>query len=280
MNDVGLVLEGGGLRDTFTGGILDFFMEKGIDFGRVVGVSAGACSGASYVSRQHGRNWKVHVEYPSHKDFMGWRHLLRTGNYFNNSFTFEDIPYRLVPFDETTFYDNPTEFDVVTTSRSTGRSVVFTKEDQRRFGVNKVLLASSSIPLLATPVEIDGEFHYDGGVADSIPVRYALEHHAKTVVVLTRPRGYRKTKSNALLYRLTLRKHPEFMRAVMRRSEEYNATLDFCDRMEREGRLFVFAPSPEFPVGRTERDFDRRANAYRHGHDLATREFERLQRFL
>lgn len=281
MENVGLVLEGGGLRCTFTGGVLDLFLERGIEFGRIVGVSAGACSGASYASRQKGRNWKVHVEHPSRKEFMGIRHLLRTGNYFNTRFAFEEIPYRLAPFDEKTFYGNPAEFDVLATSRSTGKSVVFTKQDQRRFGLNRILLASSSIPLLATPVDIDGEFYFDGGVTDSIPTRYALSKHDKAVVVLTRPRGYRKKISRrSLFFRMTLGKHPAFMNAVLRRNEEYNAALDFCDRMENEGRLFILAPSAEHPVGRTEHDFQRRANAYRHGYDLASRESAKLQAFL
>lgn len=38
-----LVLEGGGLRGVFTCGVLDFFMDRGITFPFIVGVSAGAC---------------------------------------------------------------------------------------------------------------------------------------------------------------------------------------------------------------------------------------------
>ena len=195
-----IVLEGGGLRGAFTSGVLEYLLEREINFDRVIGVSAGACVGASYLSKQRGRNRKVNVEYPSDKRYMGFRHLITTGSYFNMKFVFGEIPARLVPFDEQTFFKNPAEFDVVTTSLRTGNSVVFTKSEIANIGVDKVLVASSSIPFLSQPVDIDGQFFFDGGVSDSIPVKYALSKHEKAVVVLTRPRGYRKGKVSINLF--------------------------------------------------------------------------------
>lgn len=46
----GLVLEGGGMRGIYTAGVLDVFMENGITFDGVIGVSAGAIHGCSFVS--------------------------------------------------------------------------------------------------------------------------------------------------------------------------------------------------------------------------------------
>ena len=48
----GLVLEGGGMRGVFTSGVLDAFMKHDLYFPYVVAVSAGACNGLSYMSRQ------------------------------------------------------------------------------------------------------------------------------------------------------------------------------------------------------------------------------------
>ena len=186
-----IVLEGGGLRGAFTSGVLEYFLENNVIFDRVVGVSAGACVGASYISKQIGRNRKVNVEYPSDKRYMGFRHLITTGSYFNMKFVFEEIPNQLVPFDEQAFYKNPSEFDVIATSLDDGQSVVFSRKDFKNISLNKALVASSSIPMLAKPVNINGKLYFDGGVSDSIPVKYALSRHEKAVVVLTRPRGYR-----------------------------------------------------------------------------------------
>ena len=59
MVQAGLVLEGGGMKGIYTGGVLDFFMEKDLYFQNVYGVSAGACHLCSYISRQPKRAYHV-----------------------------------------------------------------------------------------------------------------------------------------------------------------------------------------------------------------------------
>lgn len=276
-----LVLEGGGLRGAFTGGVLEYLLEKEFWFDRVVGVSAGACIGASYISKQKGRNYKVNVEMPSDKRYMGFRHLVTSGSYFNMEFVFEEIPQRLVPFDEDSFYKNPVEFDVLATSLDTGEAWVFSKADMKSFGADKVLIASSSIPLLARPVDVGGQLFFDGGVSDSIPVETALKKHSKAVVVLTRSRGYRKEElKGKMIFEMAFRKYPRFLEVLLARNESYNKTLEFCEKMEREGRLFILAPSPDYQVGRTEKNMDRRKALYNHGYTLMEQEFDRMIHFL
>lgn len=139
-----IVLEGGGLRGAFTGGVLEYLLEKEINFDRVIGVSAGACTGASYLSKQKGRNRKVNVEYPSDKRYMGLRHLLLTGSYFNLKFIFEEIPNKPAPFDEKSFFQNPADFDMITTSLGTGNRV----GDIANIGPGKALVAILNIKRL------------------------------------------------------------------------------------------------------------------------------------
>ena len=276
-----IVLEGGGLRGAFTGGVLEYFLEKELNFDRVIGVSAGACTGASYQSKQKGRNRKVNVEYPADKRYMGLTQLMTTGSYFNMKFIFDEIPNKLAPFDEKAFFNNPAEFNIVTTSLGSGDRIVLAKSDIANIGVSKALIASSSIPLLSQPVNIGGRLFFDGGVSDSIPVRYALSKHEKAVVILTRPRGYRKGEMGAkLLFKLVFRKHPEFLETLLKRNDEYNKTLDFCEQMEQEGKLFIIAPAPEFSIGRTEKSYEKRLALYNHGYKVSSIEYENLQLFL
>jgi predicted patatin/cPLA2 family phospholipase len=281
MNNSCIVLEGGGLRGAFTSGVLEYFIEKEINFDRVIGVSAGACTGASYLSKQRGRNRKVNVEYPSDSRYMGLRHLITTGSYFNMKFIFEEIPSRLVPFDEKAFFNNPSEFDIVITSLRTGNPVILTKIDIANTGVRKALVATSSIPILSQPADIGGQLFFDGGVSDSIPVKYALKNHNKAVVILTRPRGYRKEKTRAaFLLKLIFRRHPQFLETLLRRNVEYNKTLDHCEQMERDGKLFIIAPSGEFSIGRTEKSLKKRVRLYNHGYKMISEQIENLQLFL
>jgi len=281
MNNSCIVLEGGGLRGAFTSGVLEYFLDKELYFDRVIGVSAGACTGASYLSKQKERNRKINVEYPSDKRYMGLRHLILTGSYFNMKFVFEELPDKLAPFDEQAFFKNPAEFDIIITSLLTGKPVVLSKSDTANISIRKALVASSSIPLLSQPADIKGELYFDGGVSDSIPVKYALSKHEKAVVILTRPRGYRKEETRGIiLFKLAFRKHPEFLETLLKRNEEYNSTLDFCEQMEREGKLFIIAPASEFSIGRTEKNYEKRLALYSHGYQLISKEFENLKRFL
>ena len=281
MNNSCLVLEGGGLRGAFTGGILEYLLEKEFWFDKVIGVSAGACIGASYISKQKGRNRRVNVEMPSDKRYMGFRHLFTTGSYFNMEFVFEEIPQRLVPFDESSFYTNPVEFDVLATSLHTGKTVTFSKTDMKKWGVDKVLIASSSIPLISRPVTIGEELYFDGGVSDSIPVKYALQKHDKAVVILTRPWGYRKEEiKQKIVFEMAFRKNPQFLKTLLARNKSYNQTLDYCEMMLRQGRLCILAPSPEYRVGRTEKSLSLREALYNHGYELMRQEFKKLNQFL
>lgn len=276
-----LVLEGGGLRGVFTSGVLEYFLDQRLGFDHVIGVSAGACVGASYLSGQKGRNRRVNVEYPSDRRYMGPWQLITKGSYFNWDFVFGEIPERLVPFDETAMYANPAEFDVVTTSLETGESVVFGKEDLRKHVVGRVLRASSSIPFLAQPVDIGGHLYFDGGVSDSIPVAHALGRHQKAVVVLTRPRGYRKKeKTSSFGSRVFFKKHPAFGETLAQRNRRYNQTLEYCQRMEDQGRLFILAPDPAYQVGRLEPDLAKRTLMYNHGYEVARDRWPSLQAFL
>jgi predicted patatin/cPLA2 family phospholipase len=281
MNNVCLVLEGGGLRGAFTSGVLEFFLDQNINFERVVGVSAGACTGASYLSGQKGRNWNVNVKAPSDRRFMGFQHLLLRGSYFNMHYIFEEIPQKIFPFDENTFYQNRSAFDIVITSAETGKPVILSKNETSVIGLNRVLQASSSIPLISKPVQINGQFYYDGGVSDSIPVQYALDRHDKAVVILTRPRGYRKDETdNSLFNRIVFGKNPVFLKSLLSRNKGYNKTLDLCDQLESQGKLFIIAPLPEYSIKRTEPSFEKRAQFYHHGYNLIKGEQEKLFRFL
>ena len=61
--DTGLILEGGGMRATYTTGVLDFFMDRDIYFRHIYGVSAGACHACSYISKQRGRAFEIFEKY-------------------------------------------------------------------------------------------------------------------------------------------------------------------------------------------------------------------------
>ncbi len=63
----------------------------------------------------------------------------------------------------------------------------------------EVLRATSAMPYVSRPVELDGRFYLDGGVSDSIPVHFCKSlGYDKTVLVLTRPLEYRKRAARSM----------------------------------------------------------------------------------
>ena len=118
----GLVLEGGGLRGIFTGGVLDFFLEKDIEFDGCIGVSAGSCHACSYLSKQYKRAFNVSVDYLDDKRYCSMHSLITTGDLFGVDFVYGEIPDKLNPIDNETFMKSRTRFQAVITNCRTGEA--------------------------------------------------------------------------------------------------------------------------------------------------------------
>lgn len=281
MESVGLVLEGGGMRTIYTGGVLEFFAEKNVYFPYNIGVSAGACMAVSYLSRQNGRNRVVNIKYVNDPRYLSWRNLLSKGQMFGMDFIFDEIPRTLVPFDQQTFDESKEELVVGTTDLQTGESVYYSKSEPD-FDMLKVLRASSSLPFIAPIVEYKGRQLMDGGIADPIPLRKAeRDGHARNVLILTRNEGYvKKPTSFPWLVRRAYRKYPEFVNTLLHRHEVYNETMAYIDRQESNGSAFVIRPQLPLTVDRMERDPAKLEALYQQGYEDAKRLFPALTEWM
>ena len=101
----GLVLEGGGVRGIYTAGVLDVFMEHGITFDGVIGVSAGAIHGCSYLSNQKGRSIRYYKKYCNDPRFMSFKSWIKTGDIVGADFCYRQLP------DELDIYDHVVEIN-------------------------------------------------------------------------------------------------------------------------------------------------------------------------
>ena len=86
----GLVLEGGGKRGIYAAGVLDVFMENGIKFDGLIGTSAGAVNGCSYVSGQYERNIRCNLRFAKEKKYMSFYSLITTGNVVGTEFAYDE----------------------------------------------------------------------------------------------------------------------------------------------------------------------------------------------
>ncbi len=265
----GLILEGGGMRGVFTSGVLDNFIERGIHFPYTIGVSAGACNGLSYMSRQHGRSKYCNIDLLEKYRYISFKNLLLKGNIMDFDLLFRAIPEEIYPYDYDTFARCSEAFEMVTTSCETGKACYF-DEKNKPSRIIEIVRASSSLPFVSPIASVDGVPMMDGGVSDSIPLLRAQElGYDNNVVILTRNKGYRKpTKKTAVPF-FMYRKYPELREAIRNRNEMYNRQISMVEELESAGKLTVIRPEQPIMVGRMERDTRKLLDLYDEGYQCA-----------
>ena len=277
----GIVVEGGGMRGIYGAGVLDVLLENDIKADGLIGVSAGAIHGCSFVSGQKGRSIRYNLKYSRDPRYMSMRSLIRTGDMFGMDFCYRELPETLDPFDNETFESSSPEYYVTCTDVETGQPVYHRCPSLRGDRIDWVR-ASASMPLASRIVELDGKKLLDGGVADSIPVMaFRKMGFKKDLVILTRPEGYRKKQNPMLpLIRRAYREYPEFVETAASRHLVYNRELDEISRLEREGEILVIRPSRRIKISRTERRPERIEQMYRLGREDAMKAFSGIKAFM
>ncbi len=276
----GLVLEGGGMKGVFTAGVLDFFLDRNIDFAKCYGVSAGACHLCSYLSKQKGRAYAVVTDYLDDKNYWGVSSLLKTGDLFNVDMCYHRIPDSLNPFDYEAYARNRSRGYAVVTNIETGMAEYLPMKDLHT-DIDAVR-ASASLPLVSRNVKIGNRLYLDGGLADPIPLLHSVtDGNRKNVVVMTKEVGYRRKPSEHLgLLKVKYAKYPKVYELMKNRHIEYNKTLDYLEEQVKNGNAFLIQPRQKSDVRRIEKDRDKLKRLYEEGYEEARQHYEELMEYL
>lgn len=270
--NTGLVLEGGGMRGVFTSGVLDAFMKYKLYFHYIVAVSAGACNGLSYASRQPRRARISNIDMLAKYDYIGLRHLVTQGCIFDPDLLYHRFPYELLPFDYEEYFRNCRNgdiFEMVVTNCQTGFAEYLLESSGDTHRLNALARASSSLPYVSKIVEVDGKELLDGGIVDSIPILRSIETgHEANVVIGTRNKGWRDSGRDHKQPKFIYRNYPRLRVALSRRIEAYNRQLDLVDELEEQGKILVIRPVEPIVVGRMEKDVDKLEHLYEEGFQL------------
>ena len=277
----GLVLEGGGMRGLFTTGVIDTFIEEGITVDGMIGVSAGACFGCNYKSRQVGRALRYNILLRKDPKYMGLRCMLKTGEFISADYAYHYVPTYIDYFNREKFRENPMVFTVVCTDVETGMPVYKTLDEVNDYSLDWIR-ASASLPLVSKPVCLDGYKLLDGGMADAIPLKYwQSQGYEKNIVILTQPREFRKKKSKMIpLFKLLMGNYPRVIEAMSRRHEMYNSELDYLLEQERLGNTLLIFPPEKLKIGRIEQDKDKMIAIRRLGIETAKAMLPEIKAFL
>ena len=251
---IGLVLEGGAMRGIYTAGVLDAFLKNNIEFDGLVGVSAGAIHGATFLSKQYGRNLRYMKKYCSDWRYMSFRSLIINGDMVGRKFCYYDIPSKLDPFDYNAFFKNKTKFYTCATNLKTGKAEFLYPKNKHE--LLEMLRASASMPLVSRNVPLNGNIYLDGGVSDSIPLKaFQKMGYKKNIVVLTRPLEYVKMPEKAMPFiKLKYYRYPLFVKQNRDRHLNYNKTIEYIKAQESLGNTLVIRPSKEIRVRHAEKD--------------------------
>ena len=269
------------MRGLFSAGVMDVMMEQDIRFDGIVGVSAGASFGCNYKSHQIGRVLRYNVRFKDDPRYMGLRSLLRTGDLVAAEFSYHTLPKELDVFDFEAYNQDPTEFHVVCTDVLTGEPVYHRLDKMNDDGLEWIR-ASASMPLVSKPVPIEGQLLLDGGISDSIPLRYFQgQGFERNIVILTQPKGFYKKKTKLMpLFHLFMRRYPAIIKAMTRRHLMYNEELSYLEEQEKKGNILLIYPQDIVPIGRTEQDEQKMRHVYAMGREKAEKMIDEIHHFL
>ena len=281
MNKYGLIMEGGAMRGMFTAGVMDVLMENKIRFDGGVGVSAGAAFGCNYKSNQIGRVIRYNKKYCRDPRYCSIRSLIKTGDLYGAEFCYSTISYELDVFDNKAYFENPMEFHVVCTDVETGKPVYrncITGLDEDLTWIR----ASASMPIASKVVETTDYKLLDGGISDSIPLKYFEDlGYNKNVIILTQPKGYIKKPTKALPFiKVFLKDYPNVYKTMQNRHNDYNDTIKIIEEKEKNGDVLVIRPPEKLPVGRVEHNPEKLQLAYDIGRETALKQLEEIKEFV
>ena len=273
-----LVLEGGAFRSLYTQGVLDRWMENGINFRCTIGTSAGALAGMNYVAGMIGRSARANLGSRFDSNYIGVNSLRKAHSLIRLDFLLKD--YNAVELlNVRRFFDPKRRFVAVATNCNTGKAEYF---DRDKCGnIMDAIKASASMPFVTPMVNVDGIPCLDGGCACKIPFQWAIdEGYEKIVVIQTREKGFRKPVSDSKTAERVYLRHPEFAASVDNSPVAYNSQCDQIEQLEQQGRIFVVRPQKKVGVSRVERDIEKLGKLYWEGYQEGQEAIEPLMEYL
>ena len=279
MKKTALVLEGGAMRGMYSAAVLDVLMDEGIKVDAIYATSAGVLFGVNYISGQRGRAIRYNKRFSRDKRYMGIYSLVTSGNIINKDFAFYEVPFTLDVFDDDAYMNSDVKMvATVTNVHSGGVEYIEVKSVLKQM---EVLRAASAMPFVSQMVELDGQLYLDGGLSDSIPLKKCqADGYERIIVVETRPKGYRKSKSSSLPAKLFYSKYPNLVETINNRYSAYNDILQEIDDLDARGEIVLVQPSKELHLGRIESDPERLQEMYDLGIGDAKALLPRIKEFL
>ena len=283
--DVALIFEGGGMRNSYTAGMVVELLARNLNFGRVYGISAGSSHTVNYLVRDATRARASFVDLVKYPRFGGWGSFLRGTGYFNSPYLYEELIENAaagdpMAFDWDTFAANPAEMHIEAMDWNTGETVAWTRADVKdAHDLGLKVRASSTMPIFMPPT------YMDGGMGDSWGILLnaaRADGYERFCIIRTQPRGYRKrpmSRAAQALFRAAFRAHPIVAERTIARWQPYNELCDEIEHLEEAAAAWVFYPDTMDVTNKTT-DYDALVRSYETGLAQAKRDIGSLIEWL
>lgn len=271
---IGLIDVGGGMRDIYGAGALDYFLDNNIIFDLCIGVSAGSANLASFLAGQRGRTYSFYAEYAGRKEYMSFRNLFRDGSYFNLDYIYSFLSNENGenPLDFDRFAKSRADYYIVVTNAQTGEAEYLPKDSVIKNNL-WALKASCAMPVACQPFIYDNNIYFDGGVSDPIPVQKAFELGCnKVYVIIPRP-ATKKTREFSSYMKPFLKDYPQVLDLMKHRPEIYNNKLDALDDYIKSGKVILIAPENNYGVNMMTREKKKLEAFYKKGYSDAEKAY-------
>lgn len=250
MTDIGLVLQGGGMRGCYTSGAIDCLLDNSLDIPYVVGVSAGACNALSYATHSRGMGKDLCLNYLSNRKYISYHNLLLKGSVINFDGIFKEVPKWI---NKNGKYSDPKHnmsrnMVVAATDCQSGDAVYVSTKDE--LDIYTAVRASASMPFISKKVALKGLELLDGGIADPIPIRKSIDDgNKKNIVILTNHHSYVQPpfKYSYIASRI-YPKHKKLVELILNNHTLYKDSIDYIDGLEEEGNAIIITPSKDMAL--------------------------------
>ncbi len=238
-----LVLEGGGLRGAYTAGALSWLVDNGISFDNAYGISTGAVYLLTYMKGSVDELRDFSVDYIRDRNVIGALALLRSGRIVNYDYLFRDILFGRLGYDLEPMKKNPMKAFIGLYDLQEGKTVYIPVSQIDE----KLVQASTTLPILGKIVECGGREYLDGGITDMIPIERAVQDGCdRCLVITTKPADYVRKPAKGVVVSLMKRVYPQCanISADYRiRHLNYRKQIDLIKKLGDEGKAAYICPS-------------------------------------
>lgn len=194
-----LVVEGGAMRGVFSCGGGAALEALGLTraFDEVYACSSGAINAAYFLAGQAAYSVSIYYEEVNNRQFIN---PLRINNILNMDFLFDEVIRTRKPLAVDRVLASPSRLRISITDARTGAGFLIDGQDSR-YALLDSLRASATHPLMSErSVRLGDRDCFDGGFANSLPLKDAIESGCTDVLLLlTRPSDYIDPRPGFLL---------------------------------------------------------------------------------